>query len=85
MSQDGALRTADPQNTQSPVLLAHTDSEYTEQQLLILEPGIIRISQPLVLMSEIQLKAIQDRLGKLDLNQKTDGAEMMTKRRPHIQ
>ena len=77
--EDGTLRTVEPQNRQSPVLLAHTDTEYTDQQLMILEPGIIRVDRPLVLMSEIQLKAIQDRLGKLDSNQKTDGAEMMTK------
>ena len=45
--EDGTLRTVEPQNRQSPVLLAHSDTEYTDQQLLILEPGIIRINQPI--------------------------------------
>ena len=77
--QDGTVKTTEARLHEASVLLCQNTTRYTEEQLLILEPGILLIPKPLVLMSEIQLKGIQDRLGKLDLNQKTDGAEMMTK------
>jgi transposase InsO family protein len=77
--EDGTVKTAEQCHQRSSVLLCQDTAQYTDEQLLILEPGIMIIPEPLVMMSEIQLKGIQDRLGKLDLNQKTDGAEMMTK------
>jgi hypothetical protein len=77
--QDGTVHTTPPGHNTASVLFAQANTGIMDPQLQILEPGILKIHQPLVLMSEIQLKGIQDRLGKLDLNQKTDGAEMMTK------
>jgi hypothetical protein len=63
----------------SPVLIAPGITEDADEQMLLLHPGAIKISKPLVLMTEIQLRGIVDRLEKVDLNQKTDGDESMTR------
>ena len=77
--EDGTVITSEPRHSMASVLFAQRHTEnIMDPQLSVVDPGIIKIHQPLVLMSEIQLKGIQDRLGKLDLNQKTDGAEMTT-------
>ena len=62
----------------SSIFLAHTSTAAMDQELLIVEPGIMRIEKPFALMTEIQLKTIVGRLGKVDANQKTDRGEMMT-------
>ena len=46
---------ANPMASHTPVLLASSTTEHMDQQLQVLEPGLLKISQPLVLMSEIQL------------------------------
>jgi hypothetical protein len=48
-----------------------------DQQLQIGEPGLIRISQPLVWMAGIQLKSIVDRLSEIEVSQKAGGDDMM--------
>ncbi len=68
--QDGTVRTSQASHKMASVLLCQNTTNYTEEQLLVLAPGIMIIPKPLVLMSVIQLKRIQYRLQKLILTQK---------------